>query len=267
MTKKQTPRIKFGNIKGNVVVSNNQSGGVTTHGSNPNNDDKFKYLKWIGGIIAFIASVVGIFTWFNIFPPHKNLNQSPMARQTNALTMPDTNKSKTVNQPVKKKAMFGKKDNEQPKYQIGDVSGDVVISTNQTGGITAHTVVVPEDKEIPLKDNIQMELTTYQGAPAIKISPKQGMWENSFFAVPNGEMASKNIRFHASSLVMTDYVDGTIDYSFADGNHPQTFQYQKWVSPKTNAKNPFYLTYDGLPTAIVCGEWGDSNKQYTIRSK
>ena len=260
------PNFKFGNVKGNVVISNNQSGGITTNGSNQNNDDKYKYLKWIGGFIAFCASVVGILTWFNIVPPGFITAPENRSQKIDTLHNPDLKKQ---NKLEKSKTMFNKKENSKKEstYQIGDVSGDLVISNNQTGGITAHTVVVNDGQDIPLKDNVQVELVTYQGRPAIKISCRQGTWENSFFAIPVGEIPLKKIKFHASSQVLTDVVEGTIDFSFNDGYATQTFDYKKWVSPKTNPKNPFYVSYDALPTSIVCGEWGNSDKQFTIRLK
>lgn len=263
MSKKRIPNFKIGNIKGDVVISNNQSGGLTSTASSQNGKDNFKFFKWFGGIVAFLASFVGILTWLNILPP--NSKSDNKSNKADSLTIIGINKENNNRQ--KDKMIFKKKDNssKEKKYEIGNVQGDLIISNNQTGGITAHTVVVPAELEIPLKDNFLVEQTTYNGVSAIKISPKQGTWRNSFFAIPKGEMTSKKIKFHGASLVLSDYVDGTIDFSFDDGNAKQTFEFQKWISPQTNAKCAFYLTYEMLPTAIVFGEWEDYSKIYTIR--
>ena len=267
MSKKQTPTFKFGKVKGSVVVSNNQSGGIT-QSSNSNNHEKFKFWPWIGGLVGFLASVVGILTWLDILPPkHDTTTKSKINPDSiNGNYIPQ----KKIVQPQKYKIMFGKKNDNLErgnKYEIGDVSGDVIISNNQTGGITAHTVVIPEDKEIALKDNISVELTNQDGRTAIKISPKHGSWINPFFALPIGEIITKNILFEGPSNVFTDSVTGTIDFSFNDGYPTQKFDYRKWVTPNINSKSPIYLIYDTLPSAVVCGEWADADKQYTIRLK
>jgi hypothetical protein len=48
-----------------------------------------------------------------------------------------------------------KKSGEKP-ISVGDVSGDVVISQNQSGGITAHTVNLNKEKELNEADKIAL---------------------------------------------------------------------------------------------------------------
>lgn len=93
--------LKIKNIKGDVIVSNNQSGGVT--GKNLINNHFKTYGKFVSvvGIIALFANGAGILDYMNINP------------------------FKTTN---------------ERKINIQNISGNVVVSENQTGGITAHTV-------------------------------------------------------------------------------------------------------------------------------
>ena len=86
-----------------MVVSNNQSGGVT---SKVNHHTSFinEHKKTLAGAVALIASCVGVLDYFNINPFKKMAegNQNPI--------------------------------------NIQDISGDVTVSNNQSGGVTAHTV-------------------------------------------------------------------------------------------------------------------------------
>ncbi len=113
MTEEGKSSIKIDDVKGDVTVSQDQSGGTTAHTSNSslgNASAKKSRFKRIVIIVGLAASVVTVLAYFGIKP---NLGVN-MAN--------DDDKS----------------------IVVGDVQGNVVISQNQTGGITAHSVTINE---------------------------------------------------------------------------------------------------------------------------
>ncbi len=105
MRKNNKSEIKIGKVIGDVTISQNQKGGITSHEINTEGNKKLP-IRRIIVIIGAIASLVTILTFFG-FKPSEVSNM---------------------------------KKNDEDKISIGDVNGDVVISQNQTGGITAGTV-------------------------------------------------------------------------------------------------------------------------------
>ena len=108
---KRKNKIDINNTSGNVIISQNQRGGSTSYiAYNDTNQRKGKKLlrkwdyAWKLGLIASILTILGYF----------------------GLT------------PIKDNKMIGEKKDTQ--VAIGSVLGDVVISQNQSGGITAHSV-------------------------------------------------------------------------------------------------------------------------------
>ncbi len=108
MAKKKS-NIRIDYVKGDVTISQDQSGGTTTHETRTDTDKKASKSKLsiITGIVV-VASIVTILTYFGVKPIKEN-------------KMPK---------------------DEEEKISIGDVNGDVVISKNQSGGITAHEVII-----------------------------------------------------------------------------------------------------------------------------
>lgn len=101
---KNKPKISIGDVNGDVIISQNQSGGTTAHGARTVTDKKPSKSKWsIITVIFVVAAIITILTYFGIKPIKEN-------------KMPK---------------------DEEEKISIGDVNGDVVISQNQSGGITA----------------------------------------------------------------------------------------------------------------------------------
>lgn len=152
MNKKQNPKINIGHISGDVVISQNQKGGVTSHNSstkevNPKKRTFFnnKYVR----IIGFTAAILGILAYFGFQPSKPNgyelQNLKNISLDSNITTVFETTQKKDTifNKKVKMKNPENKKESDNP-ISIGDVSGDVVISQNQTGGITAHSVNINE---------------------------------------------------------------------------------------------------------------------------
>lgn len=71
MNKNKNSNIKIGDVEGDVTVSQEQSGGVTTHTSNVSNNsepEKKSRVKLIIVIIGAIASIVTVLTYFGIKP-------------------------------------------------------------------------------------------------------------------------------------------------------------------------------------------------------
>jgi len=103
MTKKKS-KIRIGNVKGDVTISQDQSGGTTAHETRTANDKKPSKSKWsIITVISIVSLILAILTYLGVKPSKENK--------------------------IPKE--------EEEKISIGDVNGDVVISQNQSGGITA----------------------------------------------------------------------------------------------------------------------------------
>ena len=103
MTKKKS-KIHIGDVKGDVIISQDQSGGTTAHESRTTNDKKPTKSKYsIITIISIAMLILAILTYLDVKPIKEN-------------KMPK---------------------DEEDKISIGDVNGEVVISQNQSGGITA----------------------------------------------------------------------------------------------------------------------------------
>jgi len=109
MSENRKSKIKIGDVKGDVTVSQNQSGGTTAH-TVANKLEKKSFVKWMMIVIGIAASLVTILAYIGIKP----------------------------NQGVKMET------DDDKSIVVGDMQGNVVISQNQTGGITAHSVTINE---------------------------------------------------------------------------------------------------------------------------
>lgn len=125
MKKQSDSKINIGKVTGNIVISQNQKSGITTQKSSQILEKPKKPFfnnKYVL-IIGFVAAILGIFGYFGLQPSvnHDEIIPNEIIQQKSQpiLTTIDT-------------------------ISIGDVSGDVVISQNQTGGITAHSINVNE---------------------------------------------------------------------------------------------------------------------------
>lgn len=152
MDDKENSKIVIGEIKGDVVISQNQQGGITAHDTTADirYDKQTRHsLKKVSVIIGTIASLVTILGYFDF--------TLPIGSKTK-----DDKSINTVSNNFKEEQMLNKKDKQ---ISIGAVGGDVVISQNQTGGITAHTVTI--NNKIPKRslknsiDSIVKELKKY----------------------------------------------------------------------------------------------------------
>ncbi len=145
MTKKKS-KISIGDVKGDVIISQDQSGGTTAHETRTGNDKKPSKSKCsIITIIAVATLILAILTYFGIKPIKEN-------------KMP--------------------KDQED-KISIGDVNGDVVISQKQSGGVTAHTVNVNQQRAISPQAQIKKEKRGDSFVLQLILEQTAGVWEPS----------------------------------------------------------------------------------------
>ena len=147
MTKKKS-KIRIGNVKGDVTISQDQSGGTTAHETGTATDKKPSKSKWsIITVIFVVASIVTILTYFGVKPIKEN-------------KIPK---------------------DEEEKISIGDVNGDVVISKNQSGGITAHTVNVNQQRAISPQAQTKKEKREDSFILKLILSQTSGIWDPSTF--------------------------------------------------------------------------------------
>lgn len=114
-------KVSIKKTRGNVIISNNQSGGITTSTNTLGFLEKNrKPIVTIAILVTLLAELTAILNYMNIKPFNN-----------------DKDKQETIN--------------------IKDVSGDTVFSINQTGGITAHTII---NEEAPPKWAFRIDLDT-----------------------------------------------------------------------------------------------------------
>ena len=149
MAKEKSSNINIKGVKGNVVISQNQSGGITNHHhetppTQPNKKTLLKkILYWVGAVSAILTILgylgIQIKSKENkkpIITSHTKPKIDSVTRPAKSLTLLDTTRHKIHR--LKRKKMLN---NDNKPLSVKNVQGDVVISQNQTGGITAHTVV------------------------------------------------------------------------------------------------------------------------------
>jgi hypothetical protein len=145
MAKKKS-KIRIGNVKGDVTISQDQSGGTTAHETRTASDKKPSKSKWSTiKVIGIVAAIVTILTYLGIKPGEEN-------------NMPK---------------------NEEEKISIGDVNGNVVISQNQSGGITAHTVNVNQQRAISPQAQVKKEKRENKFILQVILNQTSGVWDPS----------------------------------------------------------------------------------------
>jgi len=158
-------------VTGNVVISQNQTGGVTAHEPTTNKSiPKRKkpfyktFIFWVG----VISSILTIFAYFG-FQPKLKENKKPVSK-ISSVKSTETNKINSVKPTTlvniikhhkshlikKNMATNELKKPEDKSVSVSDVKGDVVISQNQSGGITAHTVNVNQEKQMTDADKLHL---------------------------------------------------------------------------------------------------------------
>jgi len=140
---KSNKNIHISKVRGDVVISQNQTGGMAAHEIKIDDGipKKKSILKRFGWWIGFVASVITIMGIFSLSPKQnlkgKSMNNKSDKILNEIVTIP-SNVVISQKQNLKGKSMNNKSDKTLNK--IGAVSGDVVISQNQSGGQVAHTI-------------------------------------------------------------------------------------------------------------------------------
>jgi len=160
VAKNKKHSISIKNVAGSVVSSNNQSGGTTAHSVNNNvisntvsSKKESFFSKWYVQLFGFFSAVLTILAYFGYQPRTSTHQPQRLNSKQNVVSL---------HKPVTKLAITSdtikkKKVNKNPPINLGNIRGDVVISQNQTGGITAHTVnqygkPIPEARHISSED-------------------------------------------------------------------------------------------------------------------
>lgn len=181
MTKESDKKIEIGKVEGDVIISQNQTGGVTSHSFN---NTKRKRNWTIASIIFLLAAIVTILTWIGVTP---KLNSDIIVPKSNN-THPIIDTSKKTNMinnkiRIRQENKMDRKKIENP-INIEKVGGDVVISQNQSGGQVAHTInnYGPTKRTITseIKAKMLVELKKYSGQK-IGFASTQGDMEAADF--------------------------------------------------------------------------------------
>jgi len=146
MTKKKS-KIRIGNVKRDIIISQDQSGGTTAHKTRTATGKKSSKSKWsiIITVILVVASIVTILTYLGIRP----IKENKLSK------------------------------NEEEKISIGDINGNVVISQNQSGGITAHTVSVNQQRAISPQAQTKKEKREDKFILQVILNQTTGVWDPS----------------------------------------------------------------------------------------
>ncbi|MDB5135129.1 MAG: hypothetical protein JWP37_1732 [Mucilaginibacter sp.] len=175
--------IKIGHIGGDFIYSNNQKGGITGNINNPNKDpNKKRFYKKLGFLITIFASLIGILTYFGIKPyikpetnhishikasgkPDSQIFNHKIASDRDSNNLQSKHRISRIQLTKQKRKM--NQDEKQEPISIDKVARDVVISNNQTGGITAHTVIVgnpkPELRHLNQEDKDRLNVIASEG--------------------------------------------------------------------------------------------------------
>lgn len=181
--------VQIGTVHGGVTISHNQTGGITAgqHTAGPAGHSEgpsgLTPLQKGAAIATIVAAILALLTWLGY-----TLNQAPAPSlaPSRSITIPAEPKvpaePKTQEPPIqrseeKQKAKLpaprkeGKPVNSDQKISIGQVTGDVVISNNQSGGITAKSVTINAKRSLTPEtaDKLRELLAPYRGS-TVKIT-------------------------------------------------------------------------------------------------
>lgn len=241
MGKKKQIGITIGNVKGDVVYSQGQKGGLTGHTINSEPKKKFNIWKWLGSISAFIVSLTIIFTYFGIGPFKKNPleNNAIEPKTQSVISQPNT----TIKKPVKvtNKKMLDKQEDKSVK--IDNVKGDAVVSVGQTGGITAHTIEAPK--------------YDLKGATLLNTAVGDGAKVYNFKATPRHD--TESIIAEVKNRVVDKKTSIEIDYRIGD---PETFQFISEIIK--DLKNVGYLDVN-VGSHVVDGYLKGGNAESNLK--
>jgi hypothetical protein len=160
--KKKNSDISIKKVTGNVIISQGQQGGVTAHEINPiekKTEKKSFFQNKYVQLIGLVSAVLGTLSYFGFQPDTKNT----INNQNTVKEMPIKDTIKTLKEKLKRKtevkSNMNKDDDNTEKenpISVQNITGDVVISQNQSGGQTAKTIInqIPEKRNILEKEDI-----------------------------------------------------------------------------------------------------------------
>jgi hypothetical protein len=160
--KKKNSDISIKKITGNVIISQGQKGGVTADEINlseKKTEKKSFFQNKYVQLIGLISAILGTLSYFGFQPDPKNNieNQNTikeMSIQDTIKTLKENLKRKNEKAPtIKNEYNISEKEN---PISVENITGDVVISQNQSGGQTAKTIInqIPEKRNILKKEDI-----------------------------------------------------------------------------------------------------------------
>jgi hypothetical protein len=146
------------------------------------------------------------------------------------------------------------------------------INYGTNNGVMANTVVVPEDSNIPLKDNYDISNVTdtlftknkrLEHKFIFELKPKQGVWYNSFVAYPLDEDSLVKGSFTPKALSYSMMGGGgTLSLPLKDGTR-KSFKYFNM----NKVANPYMgniLICDKPPSILLFGDFDNPSKQYIV---
>lgn len=143
-----------------------------------------------------------------------------------------------------------------------------VKNINQSGGITAHTVIVPEDNVVYIKDNYsikeyQLDPGRWSERKGYLIKTKQGNWAEPFVAYLNIE--TDKVKGGISTVDgWCQNSSGTVEMINAN-NETKMFYYEKFNGISVNRDLGMLFTFYEKPSFIVFGDFRNKEKWYTFK--
>lgn len=115
MKKKSDNKIEIGKIKGNVVISQDQKGGITSHSINEVSS-KRKRVWTIRSVIFLAAAIVTILAYLKIYVPTNTKVSNQTEIKPTQSVFDSVKKSDSLNKAIefKKEERMNKKKNEKP---------------------------------------------------------------------------------------------------------------------------------------------------------
>jgi len=156
-------RITIDKVEGDVIISQNQTGGITAHQaanrpvlSASSTSKSRRTIYWIIMVIGTLAAIAIVLTYFAITPFQEESRSNiqaeenkPLAEDTTGSATGSDNMTDRISHGKKARPNAKSKENKpmakgDEKISVGNVSGDAVTSINQSGGITTHTVHITD---------------------------------------------------------------------------------------------------------------------------
>jgi hypothetical protein len=231
----------------------------------------------IGALALIIGSVIsGLFTRNSQDTASKTIsnivdsgNANNAGRDINNAGRDNLNAGRDVNVTNIYEDTSKRKEKIESKQRPSIIIDERVSSNNQQGGITAHTVIIPEDKEVDLKDNFDYSITEENGGVLISFWPKQGKWNGAFFAVSLYEFDKVVPKFSiGNSIVTNDQFNDTNNMKFYNKENELVSCYQIGSRSEEVSRNrPGKVFCNLVPSEFAFGEYANLKKSYMFSKK